>query len=124
MNRPTTPTLLEGLSKDRLVELGRRFEVALCAADTEADQIRALQRASRLSFASLLEVLGGDELRAACRRHDLPLQRSETGRVQRPESDVQPRVDQALGQFGWTTTKTWNREQPGVLRVQNAESAR
>ncbi|HVS65115.1 MAG TPA: hypothetical protein VMT85_16615, partial [Thermoanaerobaculia bacterium] len=65
---PTLTTLLEVLTKDRLVDLGRRFEVAVRSSDTKADQIASLQRAPSLGVASLIPTLGRDELRTACRR--------------------------------------------------------
>ncbi|HVS15751.1 MAG TPA: DISARM system SNF2-like helicase DrmD, partial [Thermoanaerobaculia bacterium] len=68
---PTLAQLLEVLTKDRLVDLGRRFEVAVRSSDAKAQQITSLQRAPTLDVASLIPTLGRDELRAACRRFAL-----------------------------------------------------
>ncbi|HUP23110.1 MAG TPA: hypothetical protein VNB06_09225, partial [Thermoanaerobaculia bacterium] len=79
MNAPSSPTvtsLLEVLTKDRLVDLGRRFEVAVRSSDTKAEQLESLQRAPALDVAALIPTLGRDELRAACRRLGL----ADTGR--------------------------------------------
>jgi hypothetical protein len=67
---PTPQSLLEVLSKPRLVAVGREAGVAVPAAATKEAQVAALV-ASPLGLTDLLRSLGRDELRAACRAHGL-----------------------------------------------------
>ncbi|MCA9664086.1 MAG: DISARM system SNF2-like helicase DrmD [Myxococcales bacterium] len=68
---PKTASLLDALTKDRLVELGRVFDVALTKKVTKEQQIATLLGTSALDFERALGFLRRDELRAACRAHGL-----------------------------------------------------
>jgi hypothetical protein len=67
---PTTRSILGVLSKPRLVDIGRRFSVAIVPSTKEL-QVEALAASGRVRFRELLAHLGRDELKAACRAHKL-----------------------------------------------------
>jgi hypothetical protein len=58
-------------TKARLIELGRTFNVTVPAGATIEAQIAALVAAPSVAFRELLAVLTRDELRSACRAHEL-----------------------------------------------------
>ncbi len=64
-------SVLEVLTRDRLVALGREFGVSIAQRAKKDDQIRSLVDSGELQVPSLLRVLGRDELRAACKAHGL-----------------------------------------------------
>jgi hypothetical protein len=68
---PSTRSVLETLSKTRLLELGRTFAIAIPVNATKEVQIDALAGPSTLSFRELLASLSRDELKIACRSHDV-----------------------------------------------------
>jgi hypothetical protein len=68
---PSTRSVLQTLSKARLLELGQAFSIALPGGVTREQQADLLARAGRIRFRDLLGSLGRDELRAACRAHGL-----------------------------------------------------
>ncbi|MBI4704348.1 MAG: hypothetical protein HY744_24860 [Deltaproteobacteria bacterium] len=70
--RPTVASVLRVLTKDRLIAIGREFRVAIPPAAAKEDQIAALAGSGLLGFGNLLQWLGRDELKAACRAHGLP----------------------------------------------------
>ena len=67
---PTPQSLLDVLSKPRLVALGREIGVSVAPSATKEAQVAVLAGASP-GLSSLLRSLGRDELRAACRAHGL-----------------------------------------------------
>ncbi len=69
--KPTLSSLLRVLTKDRLVDVGREFDVAVRASVTKAEQLKTLERSGQLTFDALLPWLRRDELKAACRAHQL-----------------------------------------------------
>ena len=70
MQEATLDTVLLALTKDRMAELGRRVGVAL-RSGTKKDYVDRLSESARLPFRDLLAQMKRDELRAACRAHDL-----------------------------------------------------
>ena len=69
---PSTSSVLKVLTKDRIVAIGREFRVAVPPGATKESQIDALGSSGQLGFDDLLQWLGRDELKAACRAHGLP----------------------------------------------------
>lgn len=68
---PTTHSVLQSLSKDRLVELGRTYSLAVSKDLTKDQQIQTLTDSGFLAFRQVLGHMTRDELRAACRVHGL-----------------------------------------------------
>lgn len=68
---PETRSVLSVLTKDRLVELARDLEVAIPSSGKKDAQLDALVASGRLSFRTVVERLGREELRAACHAHGL-----------------------------------------------------
>ena len=68
---PSTRTVLQALSKTRLLELARIFSVAVPTSATKEAQAEALAASGTIRFRELLGALGRDELKAACRSHGL-----------------------------------------------------
>ena len=66
---PTTRSLLGALTKARLADVARAFEVQVAASATKEAQAAAIARSGRVRFRALVETLQRDELRTACRRH-------------------------------------------------------
>ncbi|MGH9335485.1 MAG: SAP domain-containing protein [Vicinamibacteria bacterium] len=64
-------SVLEVLTRERLVALGREFGVGISQRAKKDEQIRSLVDSGELQVPSLLRVLGRDELRAACKAHGL-----------------------------------------------------
>ena len=71
MSAPTTRTVLQTLSKARLLEVARTFAVVVPQNATKDAQADALVSAGAVRFPELLAALGRDELKAACRTHGL-----------------------------------------------------
>ncbi|HEY4119068.1 MAG TPA: DISARM system SNF2-like helicase DrmD [Byssovorax sp.] len=80
MTAPSTRTVLQTLTKARLGQLSERALVRLPASATRDAQAETLAKSGTLRFRQLLDELGRDELRAACKAHGL----DESGRA-RPE---------------------------------------
>ena len=59
-------SVLEVLTRDRLVALGREFGVSITQRAKKDDQIRSLADSGALQIPSLIRVRVRDELRAAC----------------------------------------------------------
>jgi len=74
---PSARSILETLSKTRLLELGRAFGIAVPLNATKDLQIEALVAPGTLAFRELLAALSRDELKVACRSHDV----DDTGRA-------------------------------------------
>ncbi len=68
---PSTRTVLDALSKARLVALGREFGVVVPPEGTKQEQVRVLAESNRLRFQQLLSWMGREELRSACKAHGL-----------------------------------------------------
>ncbi len=68
---PSTKTVLSALTKSRLLDLARDFEVSIPSSGKKELQIDALLSSGRLSFRTVVEKLGRDELRTACATHGL-----------------------------------------------------
>jgi ERCC4-related helicase len=68
---PTIQSVLGLLPKIRLIELGRGVGLAVPPDATREVQVKMLAESGLLGFRSLMEVLGRDELRAACKVHGL-----------------------------------------------------
>jgi hypothetical protein len=88
MTTPTTRSVLQTLSKSRLVELARSHGVVLARDPTKDQQIDLLLRRDTVHLSTLVGGLGRDELKAACRAHDL----DESGRSR---ADLAARILQA-----------------------------
>ena len=71
MAAPTARTLLQTLSKGRLVTLAREHGVVLSKDPTKEQQVDLLLRRATVTLPALLGSLGRDELRAACRAHGI-----------------------------------------------------
>jgi hypothetical protein len=65
----TTESLLAVLPKPRIVELGRTFGVPVLQDQKKEEQIARLKDSNLLSFPQLLQWMGRDELRRACKSH-------------------------------------------------------
>ena len=70
MQQATLDTVLLALTKDRMRDVGRRVGVAL-RSGTKKDYAARLTESHRLPFRDLLAQMKRDELRAACRAHEL-----------------------------------------------------
>lgn len=68
---PSTRTVVASLTQARIAQLGRAFDVALPASATKDKQAQLLAESGRCRFRPLIERLGREELRAACRAHEL-----------------------------------------------------
>ena len=68
---PSTRSILQVLSKPRLVDLARSYGVVLSRDPTKEQQIDLLLRRDTVHLATLVGTLGRDELKAACRAHGL-----------------------------------------------------
>jgi superfamily II DNA/RNA helicase len=64
-------SVLEVLTRDRLVALGREFGVSIAQRAKKDEQIRSLVDSGELQIPSLIRILGRDELRAALKAHGL-----------------------------------------------------
>jgi hypothetical protein len=71
VSTPSARSILEALSKARLLELGRAFGIAVPLNATKDLQIEALVAPGTLPFRELLASLSRDELKVACRSHDV-----------------------------------------------------
>lgn len=72
MARASKRTVLESLTKRRLVELGQRFELGIPTNYGKADFVAGLTSSKKASFRNVLEELTLEELRDACEVADLP----------------------------------------------------
>ena len=70
MQQANLDTVLLALTKDRMRDVGRRVGVAL-RSGTKKDYAERLTKSHRLPFRDLLAQMKRDELRAACRAHEL-----------------------------------------------------
>lgn len=86
--------VLTGLTKTRLTEVGRAFDI--CVLDGDKQQQVAALAASGLPLASLLANMGRDELKGACRRLDL----DSAGRAR---SELSDRILEHFGLSGPST---------------------
>ena len=64
-------SILEVLTRDRLVTIGREFGVSVSPRARKDEQIQSLVQSGELQVAILVRVLGRDELRAALKAHGL-----------------------------------------------------
>ena len=71
MAPPNAQSLLEVLTRDRLVELGRGLGVSIPAREKKKRQIERLIGTGRLDVPTLAELLHRDELKTACRVHEI-----------------------------------------------------
>ena len=87
---PSTKSLLEVLTKARLVDIGRLADVSVSLKSTKDEQIKLVYGANRVNFDELLGTLSRDELKAACRAHGI----DDSGRARAALAD---RLRQARG---------------------------
>ncbi|WP_437671204.1 DISARM system SNF2-like helicase DrmD [Sorangium sp. So ce131] len=80
MTAPSTRSVLQTLTKARLLDLGQAFSINVPPNTAKEQQVELIARSGRIRFRELLGSLGRDELKAACRLHGL----DDTGRA-RPE---------------------------------------
>jgi len=69
--KPTTESVLKALTKERIQSLGREFRVALNDSMTKSKQISNFTRHGDVDFEEILNWLNRDELKAACKSHNL-----------------------------------------------------
>ncbi len=74
---PTTFSVLQSLTKERLVEVARIYNLSVSKDRTKDRQIQTLTDSGFLAFRQVLGHMSRDELRTACRVHGLP----DTGRA-------------------------------------------
>jgi hypothetical protein len=67
----STESLLSTLTRARLLAIGREFGVAVPSSLTKEEQVERLKASKQVRFGQLIGWMGRDELRAACRAHDL-----------------------------------------------------
>lgn len=72
MRVPSAVSVLGALTQARLIELARGFGASIPTSGRKDVQIARLLDATKLSLPALLGHLYRDELRAACREHELP----------------------------------------------------
>ena len=68
---PTAKTVLQNITKLRLVDLSRELGVPVRPSATKEDQVAALVRKARAPLPQILRALGRDELKRSCRAHGL-----------------------------------------------------
>jgi type I restriction enzyme M protein len=71
MSQPTAQSLLNVLTKPHLIALGRDVDVTVPPTATKDAQIAALVGSGKFHFRELLRRLGRDDLKAACRAHEI-----------------------------------------------------
>jgi ERCC4-related helicase len=71
MPAPTLDSVLDTLTKSRLVELGRSFGVGLDEATTRDHQLATLRASRQVRLPDLIGWMYRDELRRACEKHGL-----------------------------------------------------
>ena len=72
-NTPTASSVLQVLKADRLVAVGRDLEIAVDVTSKRGkDVLIGKLTGHGLELPRLLRVLGRDELREACRAHNIP----------------------------------------------------
>jgi len=74
---PSIDSVLQILTKRRIVTIGREFGVAVPPLVNKEEQIQLLKEKGTLDFPTLLGWLGREELKATCRAHGL----EDTGRA-------------------------------------------
>ncbi len=77
MSRPTKRSVLACLTKKRLIEVDRLFDVGTAQPETKAEFIEGLAHSKAASFRKVLDQLLLAELKVACRAHDLPVSGSK-----------------------------------------------
>jgi hypothetical protein len=90
MTTPTTRSVLSVLTKSRLADVGRSLGVPLPDGKKD-EQVQLLVQTGRVDFRGLLAQLQRDELKAACRAHEL----DDSGRAR---ADLQNRLLMARGE--------------------------
>ena len=88
--QPSTTSVLSTLSKPRIAAIARNVGLPVPDA-TKDQQVDQLIRTGRVHFRDLLTQLGRDELKAACRAHDL----DDSGRAR---AELQARLLKARGE--------------------------
>ncbi|MFL6263685.1 MAG: DISARM system SNF2-like helicase DrmD [Thermoanaerobaculia bacterium] len=69
--QPSLRSVLDALTKARLVAIGRDFGVSVPSSATKESQLERLLDSKQVSFPELLRSLGRDELKEICRAHGL-----------------------------------------------------
>ena len=69
---PSSRSVLAVLTKQRLVDVARQIDLQVSSSGTKDAIVETLATSGALRFGDLLQRLGRDELRAACRVHGLP----------------------------------------------------
>jgi len=72
MSKPSKRSALEVLTKAKLVELDRDFELGTARSEPKAAFVDAVAHSKRASFENVLQALGKAELQAICEAHELP----------------------------------------------------
>lgn len=71
MAKPTKRSILEPLTKKRLVEIGRKLELDIAARTAKSGFVDTLARSRQVDLEDVLPHLKRDELKAACEDHGL-----------------------------------------------------
>jgi Helicase conserved C-terminal domain/SNF2-related domain len=103
MSKPSVPTVLDVLTKARLVDIGKKFSVLVPEDATKREQVDGLLQAGTVRINELVRTLGRDELRAACRAHDL----DDAGRGRIIFAN---RILEAVGEEDLVATPSFQRE--------------
>lgn len=77
MPKPTKRSVLACLTKKRLIEIDRTFEVGTPQPESKSEFIEGLAASRSASFRKVLDELLLAELKAVCRAHDLPVSGSK-----------------------------------------------
>ncbi|MEX1363721.1 MAG: hypothetical protein AB1Z98_11375, partial [Nannocystaceae bacterium] len=81
MAKPNKRGALEVLTKKRLAQLARAFELDLPASRAKAELVDVLVSSKKASFAAILAELNRAELEDICRAHELDDSGKETARI-------------------------------------------
>jgi hypothetical protein len=92
-SQPTLNSVLGALTKQRIAQIGRVFDLGVSASGTKDEQVEVVVDSGRLGFRSLLKQLQRDELQAVCRTHGL----DDSGRSR---TTLAARLLQARGDHG------------------------
>lgn len=76
--KPNKRTVLGCLTKKRLFEIDRRFDVGTAQAESKADFVEGLAQSKAASFRKVLDELLLAELKAVCRAHELAVSGSKS----------------------------------------------
>jgi hypothetical protein len=130
MARPTKRTVLACLSKKRLIELDRHFDLGTAQPEPKAEFIEALANSKAASFQKVLEELSSAELQLVCRSHDLAVSGTKAELVGRirgdDESPQESLVERAAragstadanGQLGLDLAEFLARSQPSIRGI-------